>query len=327
MLDVMFRRLRGERMVLRRVHVPRLRSGGVNIQVLVVGGDVQMFSGDALVSETVQALRVIEALWEEVDESDREARIVKSGREVFADNESIGLLLHLEGGRPFAGSLELVRLFVRLGVRSVGLTWNHANELADGCLEPRGGGLTSFGRKVVEALASLGVVIDVSHASDRAVWDVLELGTGAIIASHSNARALCDHPRNLPDELLRAIAQTGGTVGVAFYPPLVSSTERQPLVRDVVEQIIYLCEVCGEEHVAIGPDFIDMADESWYRSAVHADISADLVRPYPRGLENVTQLPAMREALRSAGVGEDTIGRVMGANLSRVLRGVLGDAT
>jgi membrane dipeptidase len=156
------------------------------------------------------------------------------------------------------------------------------------------------------------------------VWDVLEPGTGTVIASHSNARALCDHPRNLPDDLLRAIAHTGGTVGVAFYPPLVSQIRMELTVDDIVEQILYMCEACGEEHVAIGPDFIDMADESWYRSAVHVDISADLMRPYPAGLQNVTQLSRLWDALRAAGLGERAIEGVMGANLRRVLRGVLG---
>jgi membrane dipeptidase len=326
MIDVAHRRLRGEVGALEQIHLPRLREGGVGTQVIAVGGDAQMFAGDADANATVEALRVIEMLWDEVDASAGSMRVVSSSDDL-ANGGSLELVLHLEGGRPFAGNVDLVRCLVRLGVRSVGLTWNHANELADGSLEPRQGGLTEFGTQVVRELMRLGVVVDVSHASDRAVWDVLAVADGPIIASHSNARALCDHPRNLPDDLLRAIAQTGGTVGVVFYPTFVTArSDAAPSLRDVVGHISYLCDVCGPDHVAIGPDFIDMLPGAWIDSAAHAAIRTDLRRPFPVGLENVEQLPALREGLIAAGFDDRTVAGVMGDNLRRVYRTCLAPA-
>src|SRR5690606_30161839 len=118
-----------------------------------------------------------------------------------------------------AGSVEILRIFYRLGVRAVGLTWNYRNELADGQAEAEsGGGLTRAGRAVVREMERLGMLIDVSHLSDASFEQVLEVAEGPVFASHSNARRICRHPRNLTDEQIRAIAARGGVIGINFAP-------------------------------------------------------------------------------------------------------------
>ena len=107
----------------------------------------------------------------------------------------------------------------------MGLVWNYRNVSADGVIDPReGGGLTPFGKEVVKAMWEVGMVVDVSHLSEAGFWDLVRMGGGPIVASHSNARALCDHPRILTDDQIRAIAGTGGVIGVNFYPPFLTSS-------------------------------------------------------------------------------------------------------
>jgi membrane dipeptidase len=322
MIDVCFRRLRGQRGVLRDVYVPLLRGAGVDLEVLTVGGDMQMFVGDHEADRTSEAIRVIDAFWTEYAEADGAVRPVLAAEDAVRDTDSLGCLLHLEGAAPFGGSLELVRTFFRLGVRSVGLTWNHGNEVGDGCLESRGGGLTAFGADVLGELERLGMLIDVSHASDRLVDDVLAATSGAVVASHSNARAVCDHPRNLRDEHLVEIAGRGGVVGVVFYPAFVTRSE-SPSIGDVSAHIGYLAELIGIEHVGIGPDFTDMVDQGFWKSASFHEISHELTRPFPAGLETVAHLPALRAELTREGYSDADIDSVMGGNFARVFREVL----
>ncbi|WP_343044758.1 dipeptidase [Saccharibacillus qingshengii] len=135
-----------------------------------------------------------------------------------------GALLTLEGVDPIENDLKRLHLLYRLGVRSVGLTWNYANQAADGVLEPRGGGLTTLGRDIVALNNRYRMLTDVSHLSERGFWEVLELAAYPI-ASHSNAQALCDHPRNLTDAQARAMFERGAPVHVVYYPEFVRLKE------------------------------------------------------------------------------------------------------
>jgi membrane dipeptidase len=322
LIDVCFRRARGQRNVLRDVYAPRLREAGVDLQVLTVGGDIQMFVGDHDADATQAAIRAIDTFWREHHEAEGAVRPVLTSADVAYDGDSLGCLLHVEGAAPFQRRLELVRTFFRLGVRSVGLTWNQAGYVGDGCLEPRKGGLTAFGAEVLAELERLGMIIDISHASDRLVDDVLSATSGPIIASHSNARAVCDHPRNLPDEHLLEIANRGGVVGVVFYPAFVTATE-SPTTCHVTRHISYLAELMGIDHVGIGPDFIDMIDPSFWNSANLHHLRHELTRAFPTGLETVAQLPNLREKLSRDGYSDAGIESVMGGNFARVFTRVL----
>lgn len=322
MIDVCFRRARGERGVMRDVHAPRLRTAGVDVQLLTVGGDMQMFAGDYEVDPLGEAMRVIDAFWEEHAEAEGVVRAVLKRDDVVRDEKSLGCLLHIEGAAPFGRSLELVRTFVRLGVRSVGLTWNGGNAVGDGCFEPRQGGLTAFGAELLAELERLGVVIDVSHAGDRLLDDVLATTTKPFMASHSNARALCDHPRNLTDRHLSEIARRGGVIGVVFYPPLVTSEEPQT-IHHVVRQVRYIADLVGVEHVGIGPDFLDTIDPSVWEGATFHAIADQLRRPFPSGLESVAQLPALASELARSGFSDAEVELVMGGSFARLFRDVL----
>ncbi|MGO4106769.1 dipeptidase [Paenibacillus sp. YAF4_2] len=189
----------------------------------------------------------------------------------------IGALLSLEGVDGLQGSIPILRLLHRLGVRAAGLTWNYANWAADGVMEPRGGGLTAKGRAFVQECDNLGILVDVSHLSERAFWDVADLASRTIIASHSNAKALLNHPRNLTDEQIKAILALQGLIGVTYVPWFVAEGE-QVTIDHVLRHIEHICELGGEQHLMLGSDF-------------------DGIDKYVSGLTHPGEVYRLREAL------------------------------
>lgn len=214
--------------------------------------------------------------------------------------------LSFEGAGPLADAPESLDAWVARGVRVVGLVHTEHNALASssGDRKPITYGLTEAGRKLVRRAHALGVAVDVSHASDRAVAEVLSLAretSGVVVATHSNARALCNHPRNLTDAQLRGIAATGGVVGLNFHAPFVVRG-RPATLEDVVLQAEHLVRVAGIDHVAIGADF-----EGGIRPA--------------RGLEDASRFPALARALRRRGFSDAGVRKLMSENALRVLCG------
>lgn len=170
-------------------------------------------------------------------------------------NGKLSALLSLEGGEALEGEIAVLRLFYQLGVRMVGLTWNHRNALADGVRDREtGGGLTAFGKNVVKEMNRLGMIVDVSHLSDRGFYDVADIAEAPFIASHSNSRTICDVPRNLTDEQLRLLAVCGGVVGMNYYPVFLSK-EKTSAIDDLIRHISHILDVAGEDCIGLGSDF------------------------------------------------------------------------
>ncbi|WP_027417883.1 dipeptidase [Aneurinibacillus terranovensis] len=165
-----------------------------------------------------------------------------------------GALLTLEGAEALEGSLLNLRIFFQLGVRAIGLTWNFRNEAADGVGEENPGGLSQFGKQLVIEANRLGVMIDVSHLAEPGFWEVVRLNRGPFIASHSNCRAVCDHPRNVTDEQIKAIVTANGVIGLTFVAPFVSKKPNST-ITDIKQHIDHLLELGAEDAIAFGSDF------------------------------------------------------------------------
>ncbi len=211
-----------------------------------------------------------------------------------------------EGAGPLADDPDSLLLWAKRGLRIVGLVHTYANELASssGDAESKPFGLTDKGRVFVRRAFALGLVVDVSHASDRALAEIVTLADdahGVVVATHSNARALADHPRNLSDAQLRAIAATGGVIGVNFHGPFLARGRRARL-RDVVRQIQHMRDVAGIDHLAIGSDF-------------EGDI-----RP-PEELRDASRFPELAAALAQAGFKAAEVRKIFSENALRVLCG------
>ena len=220
------------------------------------------------------------------------------------DPTRIGILLSVEGGEILGETIFMLDIIFKLGVRALGLTWNQRNALADGVGEVgTQSRLTQLGQEVVWRMNKLGMLIDVSHLNEAGFWHVLELSKDPIVASHSCAKALCNHPRNLTDQQLRALAKHKGVVGVNFYPQFLKKTG-QATREDVVRHICHIAEVAGVETVGLGSDF-DGIDEA------------------PDGLEQVGHYHYLLDDLTKKGFSSLEIEQIAGRNFRRILSDVL----
>jgi membrane dipeptidase len=265
----------------------------------------------------------------------------------------VAILIGVEGGHAIESSLDRLRDLHARGVRYLTLTWNNGLPWAGAAIGEGGtrtGGLTDFGRQVVREMNRLGMLVDVSHVSDSTFFDAIATSTVPVIASHSSARALSDFPRNLSDDQLRAIARNGGVVNVNFYsrfidsryraqaeaaeaqiaaarralvpgPDSTAAAARIAAMRDslfaaipptpfavLIDHIDHIARVAGVDHVGLGSDF-------------------DGVSALPLGMEDVTRLPRIAQALLDRGYSESDVKKMLGGNMLRVMTRVLDGAT
>lgn len=166
----------------------------------------------------------------------------------------IGAVLSLEGADAIGNDLGKLRLLNQLGVISLGMTWNNANLCADGVGEARAAGLSQLGREVVRLNNSRGILTDVSHLSIQGFWDVMQLADYPV-ATHSNARGLYDHPRNLNDNQLKALFEAGGLVGIVYNPPFIGKNDNKAEIPELIKHVEYMLQLGGEYSLALGSDF------------------------------------------------------------------------
>ncbi|WP_307340146.1 dipeptidase [Metabacillus malikii] len=198
-------------------------------------------------------------------------------------DDDIGAILTLEGCDAIGDDINQLDVFYQLGVRSVGLTWNYANLVADGAHETRNGGLTNFGRDVINYLNNQKMWTDLSHASEKSFWEALEIASYPI-ASHSNVYRLCPHVRNLRDEQIQALFKKNGIIGITFVPFFTSNVK--PSIADLLDHIDYLCSLGGENNIGFGSDF-DGIDETINGLATYDDYDTlinQLLIHYPEQL-------------------------------------------
>nr|WP_035425713.1 dipeptidase [Halalkalibacterium ligniniphilum] len=199
--------------------------------------------------------------------------------ETLEDGE-IGAILTLEGVDPIGDDLARLRILYELGVRSVGLTWNQANLCADGVGETRGAGLSNLGKELVKENNRYNVLTDVSHLSEAGFWDVIKLADYPI-ASHSNAKAKCVHPRNLTDEQIKALIDAKGFIGVVFYPLFLNGTNHAT-ISDILHHIDHICSLGGEKFIGFGSDFdgIDKKVENLKNAEMYPVLLNELLKHY-----------------------------------------------
>jgi membrane dipeptidase len=174
-----------------------------------------------------------------------------------APNHQVATLLAIEEGGAIDGSLEALRCLYELGLRAMTLVWSNRNDIADGVNEEcSGGGLTVFGRQVVAEMNRLGMLVDVSHMAPAGFWDVLEVSSKPIIATHSNAKALCPHPRNLTDEQIKALNENDGLIGITFAGQFLEEDYNEACIESVYRHIDHMLNIMGnDEHLGFGSDF------------------------------------------------------------------------
>ena len=323
-IDVRRRRLAGERAPLCDDYAKRLRAGGVRFQFLAVGGDVPGVHGLELGPHETARRMIGDVLDEQAGCPDLRIVLAASDLDAAIAVDQIGVILHFEGLKPVLdGGAEQapplhvssnLRDFHELGLRSVQLTWNGRNELADGVGVPSPRGLSPLGRELVAELDRLGILIDVSHLAEPGFWNLVEIVRGPIVASHANTAAVCPHARNLTDEQLRAIARSGGFIGVCFIAAFIGEPASLERLLDHVDHIVGLV---GVDAVAVGPDYVEFALDLMVEPGEESSYLG------PEGLRRVETLPVFTAGLLARGYSEDETAKIVGGNALRVLRAVL----
>ena len=318
--------------------IPRLRKGGVGAQFWSAFVAASTAKTGQAVTKTLEQIDLIHKFVKDYPDTFAMARTADDIVRIHKDGK-IASLIGVEGGHSIDNSLGVLRMYYRLGVRYMTLTHADTIDWADSATdEPRHGGLTDFGEKVVKEMNRLGMLVDISHVSEKTMKHALRISKAPVIASHSSAFALAPHPRNVPDDVLKLIAKNGGIVMVNFYPGFITAegarvskeflqvfrdlrkkypkdaewreAMRQwqrdhPVPRgsvlDVVDHIEHIVKTAGIDHAGLGSDF-------------------DGIGAVPRQLEDVSYFPYITQELLNRGYRREDIHKILGGNLLRVMR-------
>ena len=327
------------------VDFPKLRRGGVGGSFFALYTPAEMAPDAA----TRYALEMVSAVYDAVDANPDYAALAFSPEEA-AENAREGLIsvfIGMENGSPIQRSLPLLRTFYRLGVSYLTLTHNDDNAIADSAAEGAlWHGLSPFGKEVVREMNELGMMIDLSHASDETFWDCIRISEAPVVATHSCCRALCNHRRNLTDEMLRALGETGGYVGVNFYPAFLSerflSDPADAALFDEGEKVeaAFIADPADPQRVRAWEQMQERLETLW-RPGVkeivdhidhavalagidHVGIGSDFdgILVPPAGLENVSKIGLLFDEMRRRGYGDEDVEKVAGKNLLEVMKRV-----
>ena len=245
-----------------------LNKAGVDFECYTIGGDHAHFCRSERLFDGV--LRILNRTLHLI-ENNPQFHLIRSADDIdhVLNSGKKGLLFTIEGLAPIEENLTRLHILYRLGLRSAILTWFKANLVGDGSAETRNAGLSVFGRKCIEEMQKLGVLVDISQSSEQTFWDTLSISTKPIIASHSNAYAICPHPRNLKDDQIKALTETGGLMCVHTFPKHVDPDK--PSLSRMVDHIDYVCENFGEDYVGVGLNLtveadgaVKMFNEGWW---------------------------------------------------------------
>jgi membrane dipeptidase len=298
--------------------IPRMKAGGLGAEFfsIYVSSKYAREGGSAR-----RAMEMIDGVYEQVRRHPRAMEMAFTVADIRRLHRQgrIAALMGIEGGHAIEDSLAALRLFHRLGVRYMTLTHTNTNNWADAAggisvtAEKRHNGLSEFGREVVREMNRLGMMVDISHVSDETFEDVIATTQSPVIASHSSARALTNVPRNLTDDMLRAVAKNGGVVMVNFYNSFINTEYARPdmprptkgvdtaTLDMLMAHFEHIIRVAGIDHVGIGSDF-DGVDGQ-----------------LPAGMEDVSKLPTITYELLKRGYSEADVRKVLGENLLRVM--------
>jgi membrane dipeptidase len=331
----------------------RMREGGLDAQFFSIWVEPEFYGlgGERAVARADAQVALVRALAERHPETWALATTAADVRRAKGEGR-LAALLGLEGGYALDEKVESVERYFRAGVRYISPTWTHSLPWAGSSGDAEGltRGLNDFGREVIREMNRLGVMVDVSHVSDKTFWDMAETSSVPIIASHSNCRALTDVPRNLTDEMIRAVAETGGVVCVVYYPGFLDvgwrarrdrlDSEIEPLLREAARPFM------GREQGSMRRIAVERVREREYAkrltpvpvarvadhvehivrltSVEHVGCGSDFdgITATPDGLRSVAELPNLTAELLRRGYTEDDVTKILGGNVLRVMEEV-----
>jgi membrane dipeptidase len=306
---------------------------------------------------TRRALDMIDSVYQQADKHPDQMVMAYTADDIVkartGKQKRLATLMGVEGGHAIENNIRVLRDFYRLGVRYMTLTWANTNEWADSSGDiddpkvQHHNGLTDFGKDVVREMNRLGMMVDISHVSDKTFYDAIEVSKAPVIASHSCARALNGHARNMTDDMLRAVAKNGGVIQVNFYSGFVDENyrlayqaqkpERDKAIQDYKEKLRAEGKNADAGHNDVEKEWVDKIPRPPFESLInqidyivkvagidHVGLGSDFdgITSLPQGIDSVADLPKITEALVARGYSEKDIRKILGENLLRVFRDV-----
>ncbi|HXH49028.1 MAG TPA: dipeptidase [Terriglobia bacterium] len=329
------------------ISIPKMRKGRLGAEFFSIWVPVDWPQQDLV----HRALDLIDVVNEQVARHSDSLGLAGSAGDVVRlhGEHKIAILMGLEGGHIIINDLRVLDNFYRLGVRYMTLTHTKDTDWADSSGDtPRHNGLTPFGRQVVERMNRLGMMVDISHVSDKTFYDAVAASKAPVIASHSSCRALCDAPRNMTDDMIRALAKNGGVMDINYYSAFLDSKYREA-ANKISSQVDAAVEAARKQRAQQGkkltyaeetairvkmqanlpqPTYKVIADHIDHAVKVggidHVGLGSDFdgVDAIPRGMEDVSQLPSLVAELARRGYSEEDLEKILGGNVLRVMREV-----
>ena len=326
------------------VDIPRMREGGMNAIFFSIWIDGRVMGAPAV----QKALDQIDAVHENVRLHSKDlvfARTAEEVRRAHAQGK-IAALMGVEGGHMIGNDIRILRLFGDLGVRYMTLSHFYNDEWADSSTDkPVHNGLTDFGKEIVREMNRRGILVDISHVSDKTFYDALEVSKAPLIASHSSCRAISNHPRNMADDMIKALAAKGGVIQINYEKSFLDQAYKDASDKNsggVVALFDRISKECGDDQGCFGRRSAELEREataegklphvSWEKIIEHIDHVVKLVGPdhvglgsdfdgasMPDGMEDCTKVPKITEALLRKGYSEDDIRKILSGNLLRVM--------
>jgi membrane dipeptidase len=326
------------------VDIPRMREGGMNAIFFSIWIDGRI-TGPAAVEK---ALDQMDAVRENVKKYSKDMALARTAEEVRQAHAQgkIAALMGVEGGHMIGNDIRVLRIFADLGVRYMTLTHFVNDEWADSSTDkPAHNGLTDFGKEVVREMNRQGILVDISHVSDKTFYDALEVSKAPLIASHSSCRALCNHVRDMSDDMIKALAAKGGVIQINYEKSFIDQAYKDAYEKEtggVAAHMTDLTKNCNNDEACISREMAKLQQKltaegklphvSWERIIDHIDHAVKLVgaehvglgsdfdgADMPEGMEDCSKLPKITEALLRKGYSESDIRKILGENTLRVM--------
>lgn len=306
--------LAGEHDIFRKYHYDRWKKGGLEGGIFVIWNDPPFDENPLERTRQMQA-----AIAQEEPECADILSVVRS----YSDMESarkagkMYTFIGHEGLKSIGEDLDLIDDFYSFGARHASLTWNEENLLATGARGNPEHGLTDTGKRAVRKIQDLGMILDVSHLNDTSFWDLLRAANGPVVATHSNARALCNQARNLTDDQLKELAMTGGIAGLNSFNEFVHPEEDKQTVENLVKHLIHMVDIMGIDHVGFGFDF------SEFVCGDTLSTFSSQATPYTIGLEDASRVPNVINEMKRVGFSQEEIDKIAYKNWHRLIKEVI----
>ena len=335
----------GKRLPDGMVDLPRLREGGMHVPFFALWVPMYYHGAEAV----RRTLDLRDAMQSVLDKYPEQIELATSARDIerIVGQKKIAAVLTIEGGHQIDNDLRVLRMYRRMGILSMTLTHFRSNDWADSSTgKPEHNGLTDFGKQVVREMNALGMIVDISHVSDKTFYDAIEVSTKPLIASHSSCFVNSDIPRNMKDDMFRALAKNGGVVGVNFSASFLNQKDAEELKQmiakhNAIEPNLAGAELdqfmakeyaeMGDSHPKTGTasveDAADCIDHIVKVAGIdHVGIGSDFdgITSVPLGLEDFSKMPALTDALLKRGYKEQDLKKIMGGNFLRVIKEVVG---